>query len=51
VGQEPPPFNPTSPISSSDLIGSPVNGAEREGATSSSGGLGVILRRISPEAD
>jgi hypothetical protein len=29
VGQEPPPFNPTSPISSSDLIVSPVNGAER----------------------
>ncbi len=29
VGQEPPLFNPTSPISSSDLIVSPVNGAER----------------------
>ena len=29
MGQEPPPFNPTSPISSSDLIVSPVNGAER----------------------
>jgi cardiolipin synthase A/B len=29
VGQEPPPFNPTPPISRRDLIVSPVNGAER----------------------
>lgn len=29
VGQAPPPFNPTPPISRSDLIVSPTNGAER----------------------
>lgn len=29
VGQEPPPFNPTPPISQRNLIVSPVNGAER----------------------
>jgi cardiolipin synthase A/B len=29
VGKEPPPFNPTPPFASADLIISPVNGAER----------------------
>jgi len=29
VGEQPPPFNPTPPVSRSDLIVSPVNGAER----------------------
>lgn len=29
VGEEPPPFNPTAPISRKELIISPVNGAER----------------------